>query len=68
MSPEQAQAWLHEVEAMLGQHAVLTCRQRDELQANHLAARECCRRALLKANQLRVKEGRVVGPARRHTY
>jgi hypothetical protein len=66
MTPRSTQAWLNQVEDMMRHKAHLTERQQEELVANHRAALMQRERAILKANQLKVKNGRVVGPTERY--
>lgn len=68
MTPKHAQAWLREVEDMMRQEAQLTNSQEEELRANYRAALVLYERALMKANQLKVESGRVVGPAERYCF
>lgn len=68
MTLERAQAWLSEVEDMMKQEAHLTTLQEEELRANYRAALVLYERALMKANQLKVDNGHVVGPAERYCF
>ena len=63
MTPDRAQLWLDEVEAMVRQRHLLTPLQEGELMVNYEAASALLERARLDANRLVVVKGRLVGPA-----
>lgn len=68
MTPDRAQAWLHEVEGLMEHRSQMTNIQAEELTANYEAALNFRELALFRANQIKVKEGRIIGPMERFCY